>query len=49
MSALKGRVTAFRDRARVRSRLLDHALNTQQHYGSLKGSYRAAAVTYYAF
>ena len=49
MSALKDRVTAFLDRARVRSRLLDHAINTQQHYSSLKGSYRAAAVTYYAF
>ena len=49
MSALKDRATAYLDRARVRSRLLDHAINTQQHYSSLKGSYRAAAVTYYAF
>ena len=49
MSVLKDRVTAFLDRARVRSRLLDHAINTQQHYSNLKGSYRAAAVTYYAF
>ena len=49
MSALKDRATAFLDRARVRSRLLDHAINTQQHYSSVKGSYRAAAVTYYAF
>jgi membrane protein len=49
VSALKDRATRFLDRARVRSRLLDHAIKTQQHYGSVKGSYRAAAVTYYAF
>ena len=49
MSALKDRATAYLDRARVRSRLLDHAINTQQHYSSVKGSYRAGAVTYYAF
>ena len=49
MAALKDRATSFLDRARVRSRLLDHAIRTQQHYGSVKGSFRAAAVTYYAF
>ena len=35
--------------ARERSRLLDHLVRTVQHYGSVKGSALAAAVTYFAF
>ena len=49
MSALKDRATAYLDRARARSRLLDHAIRTQQHYRSVKGNIRAGAVTYFAF
>ena len=49
MPSPKDRATAFLDRARARSRLLDHAIRTQQHYTSVKGSFRAGAVTYYAF
>jgi membrane protein len=49
MVSPKDRATTFLDRARARSRLLDHAISTQQHYTSIKGSFRAGAVTYYAF
>lgn len=49
MASLMDRATAFLGRARARSRLLDHAIRTQQHYTSVKGSFRAGAVTYYAF
>ena len=49
MASPKDRATAFLDRVRARSRLLDHAINTQQHYTKVKGSFRAGAVTYYAF
>ncbi len=49
MAALKDRATAFFGRARARSHLLDHAIRTQQHYTAVKGSFRAGAVTYYAF
>ena len=49
MPTLKDRATAFLDRARARSRLLDHAIRTQQHYTKVKGSLQAGAVTYFAF
>jgi membrane protein len=49
MASPKDRASAFLDRARARSHLLDHAVNTQRHYTSVKGSFRAGAVTYYAF
>ena len=49
MASPKDRATAFLDLARARSGLLDHAINTQQHYTKVGGSFRAGAVTYYAF
>ena len=49
MPSLKERVTAFLDRARARSRLLDHVIRTQQHYSAVKGNLQAGAVTYFAF
>ncbi len=49
MPTLKDRATAFLDRARARSRLLDHAIRTQQHVTAVKGNQLAGAVTYFAF
>ncbi len=49
MPTLKDRATASLDRARARSRLLDHAIRTQQHFTGVKGNLQAAAATYFAF
>ena len=49
MASLKQRATAYVDRARARSRLLDHAVLTQQHYGKVQAGQAAGAVTYFAF
>jgi membrane protein len=49
MPSLKDRATALLDRARARSRLLDHAIRTQQHYTTVQGNQQAGAVTYFAF
>ncbi len=49
MASLKDRVTATLDRARARSRLLDHAIRTQQHFSAVKGNLQAGAATYFAF
>jgi membrane protein len=49
MPSLKDRASAALERARARSRLLDHGIRTQQHYTKVKGNLQAAAVTYFAF
>ena len=50
MASLMDRATAFLDRARARSAPASTTRSgTQQHYTSVKGSFRAGAVTYYAF
>lgn len=45
VDTLKARIT----RARHRWLLLDHVVRTVEHYGDVKGSALAAAVTYFAF
>lgn len=45
MAGFKERLSA----ARERSPLLDHAVRTVQHYGSVNGSQQAAGVTYFGF
>jgi membrane protein len=49
MTSLKDRAAATLDRARARSRLLDHGVRTQQHYSRVKGNIQAGAATYFAF
>ncbi len=49
MPPLKDRATAYLDRARSRSHLLDHGIRTQQHYTAVGGRLQAGAVTYFAF
>ncbi len=44
-----GRVKESITRARERSPLLDHVIRTVEHYGSVKGSQQAGAVTYFGF
>jgi len=46
---LKQQVTDRVDDIRTRRPLLDHAVRTVQHYGAVKGSLQAGAVTYFAF
>jgi len=43
------RVRVALEHARTRSRLLDHALRMQQHYGRVNAGSQAGAVTYFAF
>lgn len=49
---MAGAATSIKQRltdARERSPLLDHAIRTVQHYGSVNGSQQAAGVTYFGF
>jgi membrane protein len=49
MASLKDRAAATLEGARARSRLLDHAIRTQQHFSRVKGNIQAGAATYFAF
>lgn len=49
MPSLKQRVTARVDAVRERRPLVDHAVRTVRHYGSVRGSNQAGAVTFFGF
>ena len=49
MTSPLARVRVALEHARARSRLLDHALRMQQHYGRVNAGSQAGAVTYFAF
>ena len=49
MASLKARVTAKVSEVRREHPTLDHAVRTQEHYGEVKASQWAGAVTYFGF
>lgn len=49
MSSLKDRVSDEVDDVRESKPFLDHLIRTVQHYGEVKGSLQAGAMTYFAF
>ncbi len=49
MASLKERVQAPVDEVRQRRPFIDHLVRTVQHYGEVKGSQQAGAVTYFGF
>lgn len=49
MASLKERLTDRLARLRERRPLFDHVLRMQEHYGAMKGSQQAGAVTYFGF
>src|SRR4051794_1591099 len=46
---MAGRMRQWIDRLRRRSRLVDHAMSMNEHYGAVEGSLLAGAVTYFGF
>ncbi|MGB0099225.1 MAG: YihY/virulence factor BrkB family protein [Nocardioides sp.] len=49
MASFKERVTARIEDVRQRRPLVDHVVRMQEHYGAVKASQQAGAVTYFAF
>ncbi len=49
MASLKERLTARVTAVRRRRPFVDHLVRMQEHYGAVKGSLQAGAVTYFAF
>ena len=49
MTSPLARVRAALEHARAKSRLLDHGVRMQQHYGRVNAGSQAGAVTYFAF
>lgn len=49
MASLKERAAARLSALRARRPSVDHTVRMQQHYGAVKGSQQAGAVTYFAF
>src|SRR3954464_7569076 len=46
---MAGRMRQWIDRLRRRSRLVDHAMSMNEHYGAVEGSLLAGAITYFGF
>ena len=49
MPSVKERFTGWVERVRERRPFVDHLVRMQEHYGSVKASQQAGAVTYFAF